>query len=137
MGVKIPYSHQASVVLGFNTGADLTATRYRGVQLYASNTVDAGTGTANTSPAFMFGIQTSLPLSGSAQDVNVCVFGPTRAIAGAAFTSGIALTYQTNTGKVIAITTGTAFSMGWSLEAATADGEEVTIFVNQTFLSLR
>ena len=122
----------------FRAGGDLGANQYLGVQLWGSQTVTAGTATANTVSAYMIGIQAPEPVdSTTGTDVRVIISGPAIARAGAAFTAGAALAFQTNTMKLVAATSATADRViARALESASADSELVTVFITPSHILL-
>ena len=115
----------------FRAGVDLTANMYRCVQLWPSQTVTAGTATANTVSTMIIGIQgAEVPDSGTNASIRVIMGGVTQARAGAAFSAGVLLMAQTNTSKVIEYTSATSAAViGRALESASADSEIVAILV--------
>ena len=125
-----PVSGEQSVWT-YRSGVDLTSNMRRAVELFGSQTVTAGTATANTVSNFIIGIQSpEIPDSGTDASIRVVLFGPAEAIAGAAFTAGALLTAQTNTSKVIEAGSATSQRIiGWAMESASNDSEVVTIFV--------
>jgi len=117
-----------------SSGEDLTGNMMKCLQLWGSQTVTAGTGTAATVPSYVIGIQApELPDSGTGKDIRVIVGGITQAIAGGAFTAGAELCFQTNTSKLIVATSATASRVvARALTPAAADSDIVSVLVIPT-----
>lgn len=113
------------------SGVDLTANMMRALEIWASQTVTAGTGTANTVSSYIIGLQgPEIPDSGTGVDIRVILGGITQARAGGAFTAGALLCPQTNSSKLIAATSATASRVvARSLTPAAADSDVVSVLV--------
>lgn len=103
--------------------ADLSAKQFYAVKLANASGV-AQVALATAAGEGIFGILQNKPVSGAVADV--CVLGVTKAVAGAAITSGAQI-MTTAAGKVITAATAGSAVIGWALESAGADGEVITI----------
>lgn len=136
---QVPYRGSDRVLINVTANADLSAYQYRGVQLFASSTIGlAPSGTNGT--IGQVGVLEQIPISQSGAICQVCVFGPTTAIAGAAITAGAEFIFGANNtapGYVYPADsaaawgkTGTVYVSGWAIDGATAASQLITVFVN-------
>lgn len=126
---KGPFKHSKRVIFSFDSAADLTSNKYKGVRLFASNTVAA----VGSTPAGFIGIQDSEPMSGTGMPTDVVLHGGTWGVAAGAFTAGAELMLQANTNSgalVVADSINASNIVGIALESATAASQVVSVFVN-------
>lgn len=103
--------------------ADLSAKQFYAVKLADASGV-AQVALASSAGEGIFGILQNKPTSGLPADV--CVLGVTKAVAGAAITSGAQV--MTNaSGKIITAATAGSAVVGFALETAAGDGSIITI----------
>lgn len=106
----------------FLANADLTAKQYYAVKMTTTaRKVDLET----TGKLMILGILQNKPNTGEAAEV--CLFGITKAIAGAAITVGDPL--MTDTSSRLITYTSAAVKVGVALTAAGAAGDLITVFV--------
>lgn len=100
---------------------DLSAHRYTLMRLSAAGYVNVASDANNTG---LFGVLVNKPSSGQTAKVMLSGIGPV--VAGAAITVNALLTHN-GSGRVTAAVSGTNVNIiGRALQAATADGEEIT-----------
>jgi hypothetical protein len=126
-----PFIGSNRFVESFNSNGDLSANQYKAVRIFASMTV----GTPLTNGADAIGIQENQPDSSTGAEIRVCLGGITKAVAGAAFSTGVRLvangTSNTQTGLLYAANTLTSADViGISLQSAAAASEVVSILLN-------
>lgn len=121
------------VMATFLSAHDMTSNRYGIVQLYPSNTVATLTQTADTMGTYHIGIQANLPLSGSGQEIQVCMHGIQIVKCGEAIVAGKELIAHTNSSLVFAATgtvgTGVATIIGMALESSSAANELISAYI--------
>jgi len=133
-----PFGNKPLIDETFKSGVDLTSNMMRCVEIWGSQTVTAGTATANTVSSYIIGIQApEIPDSGTGKDIRVILGGVCPAIAGGAFTAGALLCPQTNTSKLVAATSATADRViARALTSASADSAVATILLIPTSILL-
>ena len=116
MATESPLLHDGSQT---TAAADLSSSQFYAVKITAARAVNL----ASTGGEYIYGILQNKPTSGQAADVGI--LGISKAIAGAAYSAGVAL--MTDTSGRLITATGTNHRVATSIEAATAAGQLITV----------
>lgn len=105
-----------------DAGADLTAKQFHCVKLNGSGKFVSGSASGEK----IVGILQNKPDSGEVADV--MINGVSKAVAGAAIAAGAQIMANASGRVITAATTGSTI-IGWALDAASADGEIISIIL--------